>query len=179
LQNGSKTFGLGSATDYVETHEEKYVKDDLKSEFNRLLDRHALVLNQANEALANTRTTREAFEEAFRQAVDTIILPAAAQVKQLVEAKGWVCLVGKSSNGLSSKIEIYEGSMRAAGGSGRPHVNFMVEPRTNSVGVYMATVTSSRMKYSGLTVDHLTKPAVQQYLLELFQALVSDEPAND
>jgi hypothetical protein len=41
------------------------VKDDLKSEFNRLLDRHALIVNQHNEALANIKTTREEFEEEF------------------------------------------------------------------------------------------------------------------
>jgi hypothetical protein len=155
------------------------VKDDLKSEFNRLLDRHALVVNQHNEALANIKTTREEFEEAFRRTVDKTILPAAVQVKELVEAKGWVCLTAKSSNGLSAKIEIYDGSMRAAGGNGRPHLNIMVEPRANSVGVYMATTAFSGMKHNGLGIDHFTTTVVQQYLLELFQALVSDESDRD
>ncbi len=86
------------------------MKDDLKSEFNRLLDRHALVVNQHNEALANIKTTREEFEEAFRRAVDKTILPAAVQVKELVEAKGWVCLAAKSSNGFRRKSK----SMTAA-----------------------------------------------------------------
>jgi hypothetical protein len=155
------------------------VKDDLKSEFNRLLDRHARIVNRQNEALANIKTTREEFEEAFRKAVDKTILPAATQVKELVEAKGWVCLPAKSSNGLSAKVEIYDGSMRAAGGNGRPHLNIMAEPRANSVGVYMATPAVSGMKHSGLGIAHLTTAAVQEYLLELFQALVSDESDRD
>jgi hypothetical protein len=165
----------------VKRTKEKFVKDDLKLEFNRLLDRHSLVVNQHNEALANIKTTREEFEEAFRKAVDKTILPAAAEVKQLVEAKGWVCLPAKSGNGLSAKIEIYDGSMRAAGGSGRPHLNIMVEPRANSVGVYLATTAFSGMKHSGLGIDHFTTTVVQQYLLELFQALVSDSatPVDD
>lgn len=154
---------------------EMLVKDTLKSEFTRLLDRHALIVNQHNEARANIKTAREEFEEAFRQALDKTILPAAAEVKQLVEAKGWVCTTAKSSNGLSAKIEIYDGSMRAAGGSGRPHLNIMAEPRVNSVGVYLATPTFSGMKHSGLGIDHFTTTVVQQYLLELFQALVNDK----
>jgi hypothetical protein len=158
---------------------EMYVKDDLKSEFTRLLDRHALIVNQHNEAVANIKTARAEFEEAFRQALDKTILPAAAEVKQLVEAKGWVCLIAKSSDGLSAKIEIYDGSMRAAGGSGRPHLNIMLEPRANSVGVYLATTGFSGMKHNGLGIDHFTTTAVQQYLLELFQELVSDERDRD
>jgi hypothetical protein len=37
----------------------------------------------------------------------------------------------------------------------------------------------SGMKHSGLGIAHLTTAAVQEYLLELFQALVSDESDRD
>jgi hypothetical protein len=43
----------------------------------------------------------------------------------------------------------------------------------------MATTAFSGMKHSGLGIDHFTTAAVQQYLLELFQALVSDESDGD
>jgi hypothetical protein len=43
----------------------------------------------------------------------------------------------------------------------------------------MATTAFSGMKHNGLGIDHFTTTVVQQYLLELFQALVSDEADRD
>jgi hypothetical protein len=41
-------------------------------------------------------------------AVDNVILPAAAQVKELVAPEKWIWLATKSDNGLLAKVEIYQ-----------------------------------------------------------------------
>ena len=46
---------------------------------------------------------RDQFEASFRAAVDKVILPAAAQVMDLVEAKNWTCHATKADNGLSAR----------------------------------------------------------------------------
>jgi hypothetical protein len=44
--------------------------------------------------------------------------------EELVAPTSWMCVATKSDNGLSAKVEIYHGNMKATTGE-RPHVKIM------------------------------------------------------
>jgi hypothetical protein len=52
-----------------------------------------------------------------------------------------MCVATKSDNGLSAKVEIYHGNMKATTGE-RPHVKIMAASKANDVQVYMASQSS-------------------------------------
>src|SRR6516165_9174263 len=82
--------------------------EQLKSRFKKVLEHYAGVIKERDDALIREKTAREQFEASFRTVVDRVILPAAEQVKELVEAKNWICRATKADNALSAKIEIYQ-----------------------------------------------------------------------
>jgi len=104
--------------------------EQLKSRFERVLQHHAEIIQERDAALLMEKKAREQFEASFRAAVDKIILPAAAQVEDLVAAPNWICRATKSDNGLSAKVEIYQGNMKAATGE-RPHIRILAVPKIN------------------------------------------------
>jgi hypothetical protein len=63
--------------------------EPLKSRFEKVLEHYSRIINERNDALVREKMARDQFEASFRAAVDKVILPAAAQVKDLVEAKNW------------------------------------------------------------------------------------------
>jgi len=87
--------------------------EQLKSRFEHVLQQYAEVIKERDAAVLRDKTAREQFEASFRAAVDNVIVPASAQVKELVARTHWVCLATKSDNGLSAKVEIYQGNMKA------------------------------------------------------------------
>jgi len=93
--------------------------EQLKSRFKKVLEHYAGVIKERDDALIREKTAREQFEASFRTVVDRVILPAAEQVKELVTPKNWICRATKADNALSTKIEIYQGNMKAATGEGR------------------------------------------------------------
>jgi hypothetical protein len=67
----------------------------LQSRFEQALQHYADVINGRDAALLTEKTAREQFETSFRAAVENVILPAAAQVKDLVASERWICLATK------------------------------------------------------------------------------------
>jgi hypothetical protein len=58
--------------------------EQLKSRFEKALEHHAAVIKERDDGLIREKTVRDQFEASFRTVVDRVILPAAAQVNQLV-----------------------------------------------------------------------------------------------
>jgi hypothetical protein len=107
--------------------------------------------------------------------VDNVILPAATQVKELVTPTNWMCVATKSDNGLSTKVEIYQGNMKAPAGE-RPHVKIMAASKGNDVQVYVTSQSSGGSKQSVVKVEEITERVVQEYLLALVEKLVAEGP---
>jgi predicted double-glycine peptidase len=76
--------------------------EQLKSRFEQVLQHYADVLRERDDALLREKKAREQFEASFRAAVDNVIFPAAAQVKELVAPTNWICVATKSDNSLSA-----------------------------------------------------------------------------
>jgi hypothetical protein len=81
---------------------------EFKSRFEQVLQHYADVIKERDDALLRERKAREQFEVSFRTAVDNVIFPSAAQVKQLVASTNWICLATKSDNSLLAKVETYQ-----------------------------------------------------------------------
>ena len=64
--------------------------EQLKSRFEKVLEHYAGIIKQRNNALIREKTVRDEFEASFRTVVDRVILPAAAQVNDLVSPKNWI-----------------------------------------------------------------------------------------
>jgi len=152
--------------------------EQLKSRFEHVLQQYADVIKERDAALLRAKTAREQFEASFRAAVDNVILPAATQVKELVTPTHWVCLATKSDNGLSAKVEIYQGNMKATTGE-RPHVKLMAASKANDVQIYVASQSSGGSKQTTMKVEGITEQTVQEYLLALIEKLVAEGPPDD
>jgi hypothetical protein len=94
-----------------------------------------------------------------------------------VTPTSWMCAATKSENGLSAKVEIYHGNMKATTGE-RPHVKIMAASKANDVQVYMASQSSGSSKQSVVKVAEITEQVVQEYLLALIEKLVAEGPAR-
>ncbi len=151
--------------------------EQLKSRFDHVLQQYADVIKERDAALLREKTAREQFEASFRTAVDNVILPAATKVKELVTPTNWVCLATKSDNGLSAKVEIYQGNMKATTGE-RPHVKILAASKTNDVQVYVASQSSAGSKQSTVKVEVISERSVQEYLLALLERLVAEGPPD-
>jgi hypothetical protein len=119
------------------------------------------------------KTAREQFETSFRAAVDKVILPAVNQVKELVAPTNWICLATKSDNGLSAKVEIYQGNMKATTGE-LPHIRILAALKANDVQIYTASQSSGGSKQSIMKVEEITERIVQEYLLALVEKLAGE-----
>jgi hypothetical protein len=97
--------------------------------------------------------------------------------EELVAPTSWMCVATKSDNGLSAKVEIYHGNMKATTGE-RPHVKIMAASKANDVQVYMASQSSGSSKQSVVKVAEITEQVVQEYLLALIEKLVAEGPAR-
>jgi hypothetical protein len=97
--------------------------------------------------------------------------------EELVAPTSWMCVATKSDNGLSAKVEIYHGNMKATTGE-RPHVKIMAAAKANDVQVYMASQSSGSSKQSVVKVAEITEQVVQEYLLALIEKLVAEGPAR-
>jgi hypothetical protein len=149
--------------------------EQLKSRFEKILGHYAGIIKERDDALIREKTARDQFEASFRTAVEKVILPAAAQVKELVEAKNWTCRATKADNGLSAKIEIYQGNMKATTGE-RPHVKLSAAPKVSEVQIYLGSQSSGGSKQSTMKVEEKSQGMVQEYLLELIEKLVAEGP---
>jgi hypothetical protein len=147
----------------------------LKARFEHVLQQHAEVIKERDAALLREKMDREQFEASFRTAIDNVILPAAAQVKELVAPTNWVCLATKSDNGLSAKVEIYQGNMKAATGE-RPHVKLLAAAKANHVQIYIASQSTGGSKQNTVKAEEITEQMVQEYLLALLETLVTEGP---
>jgi hypothetical protein len=97
--------------------------------------------------------------------------------EELVAPTSWMCVATKSDNGLSAKVEIYHGNMKATTGE-RPHVKIMAASKANDVQVYVASQSSGSSKQSVVKVAEITEQVVQEYLLALIEKLVAEAPAR-
>jgi len=149
--------------------------DQLKSRFEQVLQHYADVLGERDDALLREKKAREHFEASFRAAVDNVILPAAAQVKELVAPTNWICVATKSDNSLSAKVELYQGNMKAMTGE-RPHIKILAALKANNVQISMASQSSTGSKQSDMKVEELTERIVQEHLLALVEKLVAEGP---
>ena len=149
----------------------------LKSRFEHVLQHYAGVIKERDAALLREKTAQEQFEASFRAAVDSVILPASAQVKELVAPTNWVCLATKSDNGLSAKVEIYQGNMKAATGE-RPHIKLLAASKTNDVQISVASQSTGGSKQSTVKVEEINEQMVQEYLLALLERLVAEGPPD-
>jgi len=93
----------------------------------------------------------------------------------LVAPTSWMCVATKSDNGLSTKVEIYQGNMKAPAGE-RPHVKIMAASKGNDVQVYVTSQSSGGSKQSVVKVEEITERVVQEYLLALVEKLVAEGP---
>jgi hypothetical protein len=149
--------------------------EQLKSRFEHVLQQYAVVIKVRDAALLREKMDREQFEASFRAAVDNVILPAANHVKELVTPTNWICLTTKSDNGLSAKVEIYQGNMKAATGE-RPHVKILAAAKANDVQIYIASQRTGGSKQSTAKVEDITERMVQEHLLTLLETLVAEGP---
>jgi hypothetical protein len=160
---------------HLKTTENFEMDEQLKSRFEHVLQQYADVIRERDAALVREKMDREQFEASFRAAVDNVILPAATQVKELVTPTNWVCLATKSDNGLSAKVEIYQGNMKATTGE-RPHFKILAAAKANDVQIYVASQRSGGSKQSTAKVEDITEQMVQEYLLALLETLVAEGP---
>jgi len=160
---------------HLRTTENFEMDEQLKSRFEHVLQHYADVIKERDAALLREKTDREQFEASFRAAVDNVILPAANQVKELVTPTNWVCLATKSDNGLSAKVEIYQGNMKATTGE-RPHVKILAAAKANDVQISVASQRSAGSKQSTAKVEDITERMVQEHLLALLETLVAEGP---
>jgi hypothetical protein len=149
--------------------------EQIKSRFEQVLRHYADIISERDAALLREKTAREQFEITFRAAVDNVILPAANQVKELVAPTNWICLATKSDNGLSAKVEIYQGNMKAMTGE-RPHIKLLATLKANNVQIYTASQTSGGSKQSTIKVEEITERIVQEHLLALVEKLAGEGP---
>jgi hypothetical protein len=149
--------------------------EQLKSRFEKLLAHHAGVIRERDDALIRERTERDQFEASFRSVVDRVILPAAAQVKELMAPKNWICRATKADNALSAKIEICQGNMKVTTGE-RPHVKISAAAKGGDVQIYLASQSSGGSKQSVTKVEEINERLVQGYLLELLEKLIAEGP---
>ena len=149
--------------------------EQLKSRFEKILGHYAGIIKQRDDALIREKTARDQFEASFRTVVDRVILPAAAQVNELLAPKNWICRATKADNGLSAKIEIYQGNMKAATGE-RPHVKISAAAKVSDVQIYVASQSSGSSQQSVTKVEEVNERLVQGYLLELLEKLVAEGP---
>jgi hypothetical protein len=149
--------------------------EQIKSRFEQVLRHYADVISERDAAQLREKTAREQFETSFRAAVDNVILPAANQVKELVAPTNWICLATKSDNGLSAKVEIYQGHMKATTGE-RPHIKILAALKANDVQIYTASQTSGGSKQSAMKVEEITERIVQEHLLTLVEKLAGEGP---
>jgi hypothetical protein len=149
--------------------------EQLKSRFEHVLQQYAVVIKVRDAALLREKMDREQFEASFRAAVDNVILPAANDVKELVTPTNWIRLTTKSDNGLSAKVEIYQGNMKAATGE-RPHVKILAAAKANDVQIYIASQRTGGSKQSTAKVEDITERMVQEHLLTLLETLVAEGP---
>src|SRR6516164_1586044 len=149
--------------------------EQLKSRFEKVLEHYAGIIKQRNDALIREKTVRDEFEASFRTVVDRVILPATAQVKELVAPKNWICRATKADNGLSAKIEIYQGNMKATTGE-RPHVKISAAAKVSDVQIYVASQSSGSSQKSVTKVEEVNERLVQGYLLELLEKLIAEGP---
>ena len=110
-----------------------------------------------------------------RELVDRVILPAAAQVKELVAPKNWICRATKADNGLSARIDIYQGNMKAETRE-RPHVKISAAAKVSDVQIYLASQSSGGSQQSVTKVEEVNERLVQGYLLELLEKLIAEGP---
>lgn len=96
-------------------------------------------------------------------------------MKELVAPTNRICLATKTDNGLSAKIEIYQGNMKATTGE-RPHIKILAAIKANDVQVSMASQSSGGSKQSTTEVEELTERIVQEHLLALVEKLVAEGP---
>ena len=78
--------------------------EQLKSRFEKVLEHYAGVIKQRDDALIREKTARDQFEASFRTVVDRVILPAAAQVNELLAPKDWICRATKADNGCQRRL---------------------------------------------------------------------------
>src|SRR6516162_9162882 len=149
--------------------------EQLKSRFEKVLEHYAGIIKQRDDALVREKMTRDQFEASFRAAVDRVILPAAARVNELLAPKNWICRATKADNGLSAKIEIYQGNMKAATGE-RPHVKISAATKVSDVQIYLASQSSGGPKQTVAKVEEVNERFVQGYLLELLKKLIAEGP---
>jgi hypothetical protein len=153
---------------------ELQMDEELKSRFEQVLQHYADVIKERDDALLREKKARVQFEVSFRTAVDNVIFPAAAQVKQLVAPTNWICLATKSDNGLLAKVEIYQGNMKATTGE-RPHIKISAL-KANDVQISMASQSLGGSKQSTTKVEEITERTVQEHLLALVERLVTEGP---
>ena len=132
------------------------------------MQQYADVINERDAALLREKTAREQFEASFRAPVDNIILPAATQVKELVAPTNWICVATKSDNGLSAKVEVYQGNMKATTGE-RPHIKIMAASKVNDVQISMASQSSGGSKQSTMKVEEITECPSGEFLNQVNQ----------
>jgi hypothetical protein len=149
--------------------------EQLKSRFEQVLQRYADIIRERDAALLREKTAREQFETSFRATVDNVILPAAAQVKELVAPEKWICLATKSDNGLLAKVEIYQDNMKAATGE-RPHIKILAAAKANDVQISMVSQSSVGSKQSTIKAEEITERTIQEHLLALMEKLVAEGP---
>lgn len=87
----------------------------------------------------------------------------------------WICVATKSDNGLSAKVEIYQGSMKAITGE-RPDIKILAALKANDVQISSTSQTSGGSKQSTIKVEEITERIVQDYLLALVEKLVAEGP---
>jgi len=149
--------------------------EQLKSRFQQVLQRYADIIRERDAVLLREKTAREQFETSFRATVDNVILPAAAQVKELVAPEKWICLATKSDNGLLAKVEIYQDNMKAATGE-RPHIKILAAAKANDVQISMVSQSSVGSKQSTIKAEEITERTIQEHLLALMEKLVAEGP---
>jgi len=149
--------------------------EQIKARFEQVLRHYADVISERNAAQLREKTAREQFETSFRAAVDNVILFAANQVKELVAMTNWICLAAKSDNGLSAKVEIYQGNMKATTGE-RPHIKILAALKANEVHIYTASQSSGGSKQSNMKVEEISERIVQEHLLTLVEKLAGEGP---
>src|SRR5262249_45057329 len=140
--------------------------EQLKSRFEKILEHYVGIIKQRDDALIREKTARDQIEASFRTVVDRVILPAAAQVNELVAPKNLICQTNKGDNGRSAKNEIHQGNKNAAAGE-RPHVKISAAREGSDRQIFRGKQRPGGSQQSVAKVEEINERLVQGYLLEL------------
>jgi hypothetical protein len=131
------------------------MKDDIRKKFERILETDEAKRIEAHkdaEVAAEAARNREA---QWSERIAGTLYPAIQAVTGMLVEKGWQCRANTEKFDL--RIDVYRDDMRAAAGTGWPHLQLALE-RNGSIRIYQASTSLAKatIERTGSTKSRLT-----------------------